>query len=125
MIKQLTAALTALALLFTQGLLVPAAHAAMITTDGLIANEQRAALERKVMRLTERDAAAKVLARNGVTPKDVEKRLNRLSNQELRKLADKADQIPAGGSVLGVVLAVILILVLLDLLGATNVFPAI
>ena len=33
--------------------------------------------------------------------------------------------VPAGGSVVGVILAVILILVLLDLLGATDVFPVI
>lgn len=122
---QLTAVFTALVLLFTQGLVVPAAHAAMVTTDGMVANEQRTALEQKVLRLTERDAAAKVLANQGVTPEDVRKRLSRLSNQELQQLAEKADQIPAGGSVLGVVLAVILILVLLDLLGATDVFPAI
>ncbi|MFP1683510.1 PA2779 family protein [Alloalcanivorax sp. C16-1] len=123
--KQITGVLTAFVLLFTQGLFVPAAQAAMVTTDGMVANEQRAAMEQKVMRLMEQDAAAKVLAQNGVTPQDVQKRLDRLSNQELQKLATKADQMPAGGSVLGVILAVILILVLLDLLGATNVFPAI
>ncbi|GAA5135845.1 PA2779 family protein [Alloalcanivorax gelatiniphagus] len=123
--KQITGVLTAFVMLFTQGLFVPAAQAAMVTTDGMVANEQRAAMEQKVMRLMEQDAAAKVLAQNGVTPDDVQKRLGRLSNQELQKLATKADQMPAGGSVLGVVLAVILILVLLDLLGATDVFPAI
>ncbi|MBM7335425.1 MAG: PA2779 family protein [Alcanivorax sp.] len=123
--KQITGVLTAFVLLFTQGLFVPAAQAAMVTTDGMVANEQRAAMEQKVLRLMEQDAAAKVLAQNGVTPQDVQKRLGRLSNQELQQLATKADQMPAGGSVLGVVLAVILILVLLDLLGATDVFPAI
>ncbi|MCH2556763.1 MAG: PA2779 family protein [Alcanivorax sp.] len=123
--KQITGVLTAFVMLFTQGLFVPAAQAAMVTTDGMVATEQRAAMEQKVMRLMERDAAAKVLAQNGVTPEDVQKRLGRLSNQELQKLATKADQMPAGGSVLGVILAVILILVLLDLLGATNIFPAI
>ncbi len=40
-------------------------------------------------------------------------------------MAQKAEQMPAGGSVVGVTLAVILILVLLDLLGATDVFPVI
>ena len=123
--KQITGVLTAFVLLFTQGLFVPAAQAAMVTTDGMVANEQRAAMEQKVLRLMEQDAAAKVLAQNGVTPQDVQKRLGRLSNQELQQLTTKADQMPAGGSVLGVVLAVILILVLLDLLGATDVFPAI
>ena len=55
----------------------------------------------------------------------MEKRLGRLSDRELNQLAQKAEQMPAGGSVVGVILAVILILVLLDLLGATDVFPVI
>ncbi len=33
--KQITGALTVLVMLFTQGSFVPAAHAAMVTTDGL------------------------------------------------------------------------------------------
>ena len=123
--KQITGVLTALVMLFTQGLFVPAAHAAMVTTDGMVASEQRAATERKVMRLMNHEAAAKVLAKNGVTPGDVEKRLGRLSDRGLNQLAQKAEQMPAGGSVVGVILAVILILILLDLLGATDVFPVI
>ena len=115
--KQITGVLTALVMLFTQGLFVPAAHAAMVTTDGMVSSEQRAATERKVMRLMNHEAAAKVLAKNGVTPGDVEKRLGRLSDRELNQLAQKAEQMPAGGSVVGVILAVILILVLLFPLG--------
>ncbi|MBL7251314.1 PA2779 family protein [Alloalcanivorax sp. C16-2] len=123
--KSITGALTALVMLITQGLFVPAAQAAMVTTDGMVANEQRAAMEQKVMRFMERDAAAKVLAENGVTRDDVQQRLSRLSDSELQQLATKADQMPAGSGVVGVILAVILILVLLDLLGATDVFPVI
>ena len=123
--KQITGVLTAFVMLFTQGLFVPAAQAAMVTTDGMVANEQRAAMEQKVMRFMERDAAAKVLADNGVTRDDVQQRLSRLSDSELQKLATKSDQMPAGSGVVGVILAVILILVLLDLLGATDVFPVI
>lgn len=123
--KQITGALTALVLLFTHGLFVPTAQAAMVSTDGMVASEQRADNERKVMRLMDRDAAAKVLAKNGVTPDDVQQRLDRLSDQELNQLAEKADEMPAGGGIVGVILAIILILVLLDLLGATDVFPVI
>ena len=123
--KSITGALTALVMLVTQGLFVPAAQAAMVSTNGMVAQEQRSALEQKVMHLMERDAAAKVLADNGVTREDVQQRLSRLSDSELQQLATKADQMPAGSGVIGVILAVILILVLLDLLGATDVFPVI
>lgn len=123
--KSITGALTALVMLVTQGLFVPAAQAAMVSTNGMVAQEQRSALEQKVMHLMERDAAAKVLADSGVTREDVQQRLSRLSDSELQQLATKADQMPAGSGVIGVILAVILILVLLDLLGATDVFPVI
>lgn len=123
--KQLISALTVFVLLFTQGLVMPAAQAAMVTTGAMVAQEQRADLEQKVMRLVNQEAASKVLASNGVTPDDVQQRLARLSDSELQQLANKADALPAGEGVLGVILLVILILVLLDLLGVTNVFPAI
>ncbi|ASK33409.1 PA2779 family protein [Alloalcanivorax mobilis] len=123
--KQITSLFTVLVMLISQGLLMPAAQAAMVTTDGMVAHEQRAALEQKVMRLMDREAASKVLARNGVTPDQVEQRLARLSDSELQQMATKADSLPAGEGVIGVILAVILILVLLDLLGATDVFPVI
>lgn len=123
--KRMTGVLTALVMLFTQGLFVPAAQAAMVTTQGMVEGQHRAQLEQKVMRLMDRDAARKVLADNGVSRAEVKQRLARLSDQELQKMANKADSMPAGQGVLGVILAVILILVLLDLLGATNVFPAI
>lgn len=123
--KQMTGVLTALVMLFTQGLFVPAAQAAMVTTQGMVEGQHRAQLENKVMRLLDRDAARQVLADNGVRRDQVKQRLSRLSDKELNQIAHKADAMPAGQGVLGIVLAVILILVLLDLLGATNVFPAI
>ncbi|AFT69730.1 hypothetical protein B5T_01448 [Alloalcanivorax dieselolei B5] len=123
--KRLTGVFTATVLLITQALFVPMAHAAMVGTDTLVASEQRAAMEQKVLALLEHKAAAKVLADNGVSPEQVKDRLDRLSDQELTQLAEQADELPAGQGVIGVILAIILILVLLDLLGATNVFPAI
>lgn len=123
--KSIISTFMALLMAFTQCLLVPAAQAAMVTTQGMVDQQQRAVLEQKVMRLLDRDAARQVLADNGVSRDQIQQRVSRLSDQELQKMAHQADSLPAGQGVLGVILAVILILVLLDLLGATNVFPAI
>jgi hypothetical protein len=60
-----------------------------------------------------------------VKPQQVEQRLSRLSDAEIQRLAEKTENLPAGQDVLGFVLGVILILILLDLLGATDVFPAV
>lgn len=60
----------------------------------------------------------------GVSAADVNTRINNMSESELLQIQNQMAALPAGGNgAVGVVLAVILILVLLDLLGATDVFP--
>lgn len=125
MFKTITGTLSAALLLFMQLLIVPAAQAAMIGNDSVIQQQDRAALKARILTLTEHQAAAKVLADNGVSDAQLSQRLDRLTDQELQQLASKADDLQAGQGVLGVILAIILILIILDLLGATNVFPAI
>lgn len=123
--QKVTGILTTALLLFTQLLVVPAAQAAMMDNETVLAKQQRTAMENDVMALMDHDAAAKVLSKNGVTEEQVSQRLSHLSDAELQQLAHKADTLPDGEGVVGVILAVILILILLDLLGATDVFPVI
>lgn len=125
MIKRLTGLVTAFVLLFMQLLVVPAAQAAMVGNDAVIQQQDRAELKAKVMQVMDHKAAAQTLEKYGVDKEQVSQRLDRLTDQELQQLAQKADELPAGQSVLGAVLLIILILILLDLLGATNIFPAI
>ena len=96
--KRVTGIFSAFVLLFMQVLMVPAAQAAMIGNDTVIQQQDRA---------------------------QVSQRLDRLTDAELQQLAQKSEELPAGQGVLGVVLAIILVLVILDLLGATDVFPVI
>ncbi len=125
MTTRLTSLITATALLFAQLLLVPAAHAAMVGNDTVIQQQDRAAMKARVMQVMEHKAAADTLKQYGVNKEQVSQRLDRLTDQELQQLANKADELPAGQSVLGAVVLVLLILIVLDLLGATNIFPAI
>ncbi|MGB2247445.1 MAG: PA2779 family protein [Alcanivorax sediminis] len=125
MTKRLTGLVTAFVLLFMQLLVVPAAHAAMVGNDAVVQQMDRAELKAKVMQVMDHKAAAQTLEKYGVDKEQVSQRLDRLTDQELQQLAQKADELPAGQSVLGAILLIILILIILDLLGATNVFPAI
>tara|TARA_Y100001934_G_scaffold276126_1_gene372004 strand:+ start:829 stop:1224 length:396 start_codon:yes stop_codon:yes gene_type:complete len=125
MSKRITGLLSAALLLFMQVLIVPAAQAAMIGNDTVIQQQDRAAMKAQVMELMDHKVAAKALGDYGVSKDQVSQRLDRLTDQELQQLAQKAEELPAGQGVVGVILAIILILILLDLLGATNVFPAI
>ncbi|MCG8439642.1 MAG: PA2779 family protein [Pseudomonadales bacterium] len=125
MSKRLTGLVASSIFLFMQLMVVPAAHAAMVGNDTVIQQQDRAAMKAQVMQLMDHQAAAQALEKNGVTKEQVSERLDRLSHQELQQLAQKSEELPAGQGVLGIVLAIILILVILDLLGATDVFPVI
>jgi len=60
----------------------------------------------------------------GVDPADARARVAALSDDEISGLADRIDQMPAGGSdVLTAAVVVFLVLIILDLLGITNIFP--
>jgi hypothetical protein len=98
---------------------------------GLVDNEQLAMQAELQMK---RDEVRTVLARDdvraamldyGVNPSDVDARIDNLTEAELLRIQHQLAQLPAGGDggVLGAILVVILIFVLLDVLGATDVFP--
>lgn len=72
-----------------------------------------------------RDDVRETLLGYGVNPADVESRIDNMTASELLQMQSQMADLPAGGSIAGAVLGIILIFVLLDLLGATDVFPRI
>lgn len=79
-----------------------------------------------VRNLIARDDVRAALIGYGVNPADVDTRIDNLTASELLQVQNQLADLPAGANgVLGVVLALIVIFVLLDLLGATDVFPRI
>ena len=123
--RSIIASFVSVFLLASQCLLVPAVHAAMVGTQTELARAERAEKEQQIVDTLSRDKARETLAEYGVEPEQIQERLSRLTDAEVQKLAKRTENLPAGQDVLGFVLGVILILVLLDLLGATDVFPAV
>ena len=103
------------------GLGMPSSSLAdIIQTDEVRAGVQR---ERVASVLDRSEVRARMEAL-GVNPDAARTRVAALSDEEIASLADQIDQLPAGGSdVLTAVVVVFLILVILDLLGVTNIFP--
>ena len=58
----------------------------------------------------------------GVDPALVEARVARLTDPELRSLAERMDQMPAGGDALAVIGIVFVILIILELVGVIDIF---
>jgi hypothetical protein len=100
--------------------------AAMIGTETVIdmakGQEARDYLNRMMMREDVKTAFTSY----GITPLEAKARLDTLSNAEIMRLYNQIEQLPAGGSDLGVAfIAVGVIFILLfitDLLGYTDVF---
>ena len=58
----------------------------------------------------------------GVDPSAVDARVARLTDSELRSLADRMEQMPAGGDALAVIGVVFVVLIILELVGVIDIF---
>ena len=58
----------------------------------------------------------------GVDPAAVDARVARLTDAELRSLAERMDAMPAGGDALAVIGVVFLVLLILELVGVIDIF---
>lgn len=102
------------------------ASAGMISNTELVSQSELQIQRNDVREIVARDDVRAALLDYGVNPADVDARLDNLTANELAQIQNQFADLPAGGNgVVGVILAIILILVLLDILGATDVFPRI
>lgn len=62
------------------------------------------------------------MAALGVDPADIDARVTRLTDTELRTLADRMGEMPAGGDALAVIGIVFVVLVILELVGVIDIF---
>lgn len=120
------------ALVFTvmQCLMIPLVHAApvstgMLTTGEVLVGETRAEHRSSVLRALDREDAAQALTRLGVSAEHLVERLDRLTDAELASLAHQSDSLPTGESAVGALVFILVLLIVLDILGVTNVFPGI
>lgn len=98
-------------------------QAAMIGNDTLIAQSQHELGKQQLLAELERAEVHDKLVAMGVDIEDAKERINQMSEQELASLAADFDEMPAGGTgIIGALLVVFVVLVITDMLGATNVF---
>jgi len=83
--------------------------------------ERRATLER-VDTVLARAEVQEQLKRYGVEPAQASARVAALNDQELVLLAENLEDLPAGGSALGTIGLVFIVLLILELVGVINIF---
>ncbi|MFP7722079.1 PA2779 family protein [Lysobacter sp. A3-1-A15] len=98
------------------------ASAAVISTQQALSAEMRDATETRVRDSLARDEVRKAMQHLGVDPADADARVASLSDAELMQLQGELDRMPAGGSALAVIGVVFVVLLILELVGVTNIF---
>ena len=96
---------------------------AMLATNTALGGAQR----EQVNRLLERADVQARLADFGVKANDIKSRVAALSDAEVAQLAARIDSLPAGadagGSILGALVLIFIVLLITDILGLTKIFP--
>ena len=101
------------------------AMADIVSTEQLVA-EQRADVQRATVNaFLARDEVRAQLEARGVSADDALQRVDSLSNAELAELSQQIDTLPAGEGAIGLVIGILVIFMLLDIAGVTDIFPAI
>jgi hypothetical protein len=98
------------------------AYAGVITTQQAMSAEARNAAEQDVRSALSRDEVRQAMQKLGVSPADADARIASLSDAELMQVRQEIDRLPAGGDVIAVIGVVFLVLLILELVGVTNVF---
>jgi hypothetical protein len=117
---------SSLAVLVSAGMILlgnPAvSSAAMIGTESLASQSLRADTEARVQTLLSREDVQQQLVAWGVDVEKAKARAASMSDEELQQVAGTLDQQPAGGDLLVVIGLVFVVLLILELVGVTNVF---
>jgi hypothetical protein len=101
------------------------AVAAMIGTETALAAQEREWQIDRVQAFLERDAVQQQMADLGVPPEAAAARVAGLTDAELAEINGRLDELPAGGSALAVIGVVFVVLLILELVGVTNIFTKI
>ena len=99
------------------------AHAGLVGTGEVIAQQQGSLARTQVLDALARDDVKAQLVALGVDPADAAARVAALNDEEMQALATRMQDLPAGGDYLGVAEFLFLELLLTDILGFTDIFP--
>lgn len=118
--RRVIAFFTSLAFLFT--MLIGGANAAMVGTESAVSAEQRADRVSEIQSWMMQGEVQEQLVAMGVEPADAAERVAGMTDAELRMLHGKIESLPAGAGAIEVIGIVFVVLLILELVGVTNIF---
>jgi hypothetical protein len=103
------------------------AQAAMVSTDEVLKQNKQNLDRERLTILLDRSEVRKQLEAWGVKSEEAKAWIDSLTDQEIAEIVARIDQMPAGGSALGILvggaLLVFFVLLITDILGYTDIFP--
>ena len=110
---------------FLSGSLVTPAMADLVPTSELVKTSQLDGKRQELASLLTRDNVAATLVQMGVEVDDALERVNNMTDAEVLSAYQQIDNLPAGEGLIGTVIGLLVIFILLDLAGVTDIFPGI
>ena len=98
------------------------ASAAVFSSEQVIANQQFHFNKQQVLSYVDSAEVQNKLIELGVSPADAKQRIANMTAEELNALNSQMNEMPAGG-IVGVVVTVLVVVVVTDLMGLTDVYP--
>lgn len=102
---------------------VPVAKAGIIGTETVVNAEQIQQQREHISVLLQREQVKNYLTARGVDSVYLQSRVDSLTDAEVEALASRLDRMPAGGDLLTIALIAFIVLVILDAVGVTDIFP--
>ena len=99
-----------------------AARAGVISTQEYLTTVDRDAALARIDAVLAREEVRRSLEQYGVDPVAANERIAALTDEELSLLATDLENLPAGGSLLGVAGVVFIVLLILELVGVIDIF---
>jgi len=99
------------------------AQAAMIGNEQIVNQGLSVQTRDSLRQLFEQDTARQQLQAWGVSPDQINTRINSLTDAELTRINQQVGDLNAGGNVLGILLVIFIVFVITDVIGATDIFP--
>jgi len=116
------------AVMFVMSVPIGVANAGLISTEQAVEREAAAQDRARLFDFLARQDVRTQLTEFGVDPAMAEARVAGLSNAEIRGLAGRIDQLPAGqdvfGAILSTALVIFVVLLITDILGLADVSAA-
>jgi len=98
------------------------ASAAVFTSEQVIANQQFNFNKQQILSYVDSAEVQNKLIELGVSPADAKQRIANMTAEELNALNSQMNEMPAGG-IVGIVVTVLVVVVVTDLMGLTDVYP--